>query len=84
MHLGTLYDRDLGWRWRWQPFDVTTLRAPDGSITAKFVSFGATMTELWVRDRDGNARDVVLGYDDNVSLLQVPIGVFTALVRARD
>ena len=52
---------------RWQPFDVTTLRAPDGSITAKFVSFGATMTELWVRDRDGNARDVVLGYDDNVS-----------------
>ena len=52
-----------------QPFDVTTLRAPDGSITAKFVSFGATMTELWVRDRDGNARDVVLGYDDNVSLL---------------
>ena len=46
---------------------MTTLRAPDGSITAKFVSFGATMTELWVRDRDGNARDVVLGYDDNVS-----------------
>ena len=46
---------------------MTTLRAPDGSITAKFVSFGATMTELWVRDRAGNARDVVLGYDDNVS-----------------
>ncbi|KAM5537817.1 hypothetical protein V8D89_008585 [Ganoderma adspersum] len=54
------------------PFDVTTLRAPDGSITAKFVSFGATMTELWVRDRAGDARDVVLGYDDNTKLLTDP------------
>ena len=61
---------------------MTTLRAPDGSFRAKFVFFGATLTELWVRDRDGNARDVVLGYDDNVSLL--PIGVFTAPLRARD
>ena len=65
-----------------RPFDVTTLRAPDGSFRAKFVSFGATLTELWVRDRDGNARDVMLGCGDNVSLL--PTGVFTALVRVRD
>ena len=50
-----------------QPFDVTTLRAPDGSVTAKFVSFGATMTELWVKDKFGRSRDVILGYDDNVS-----------------
>ncbi|KAJ8077565.1 hypothetical protein PM082_001997 [Marasmius tenuissimus] len=48
------------------PFDLTTISAPDGSITAKFVSFGATLTELWVKDRNGKARDVVLGYDDNV------------------
>ncbi|KAJ8481383.1 hypothetical protein ONZ51_g6041 [Trametes cubensis] len=54
------------------PFDVTTLTAPDGSITAKFVSFGATMTELWVKDRDGNARDIILGYDDNTKLLTDP------------
>lgn len=40
--------------------------SPDGSITAKFVSFGATMTELWVKDRNGTPGDVVLGYDDNV------------------
>ena len=46
------------------------------------MSLGATLTELWVRDRDGNARDVVLGCGDNVSLL--PTGVFTALVRVRD
>ncbi|KAL1744594.1 galactose mutarotase-like domain-containing protein [Schizophyllum fasciatum] len=54
------------------PFDVTTLTAPDGSVTAKFVSLGATLTELWVKDRDGNARDVVLGYDDNSKLLTDP------------
>jgi aldose 1-epimerase len=50
----------------YQPFDLTTIRAPDGSITAKFVSLGATLTELWVKDRAGKPRDVVLGYDDNV------------------
>ena len=49
-----------------KPFDVTTISAPDGSITAKFVSVGATMTELWVKDKFGEARDVILGYDDNV------------------
>lgn len=51
-----------------QPFDLTTISAPDGSITAKFVSFGATMTELWVKDKNGKLRDIVLGYDDNVCL----------------
>lgn len=54
------------------PFDVTTLSAPDGTITAKFVSFGATMTELWVKDKNGNARDIILGYDDNTNLLTDP------------
>ncbi|KAI0637467.1 galactose mutarotase-like protein [Trametes polyzona] len=54
------------------PFDVTTLTAPDGSVTAKFVSFGATMTELWVKDKDGKPRDIILGYDDNTELLTDP------------
>ncbi|KAF9262466.1 galactose mutarotase-like protein [Marasmius fiardii PR-910] len=54
------------------PFDLTTISAPDGSITAKFVSVGATMTELWVKDRNGKARDVILGYDDNSKLLTDP------------
>ncbi|KAF9558602.1 galactose mutarotase-like protein [Agrocybe pediades] len=54
------------------PFDLTEIKAPDGSITAKFVSFGSTMTELWVKDRDGKARDVILGYDDNSKLLTDP------------
>lgn len=42
------------------------MKAPDGSISAKFVSLGATLTELWVKDKLGKPRDVVLGYDDNV------------------
>ena len=46
---------------------MTTISAPDGSVTAKFVSVGATMTELWVKDKFGKARDIILGYDDNVS-----------------
>lgn len=45
---------------------MTEINAPDGSVKAKFVSLGATMTELWVKDKNGNARDVILGYDDNV------------------
>lgn len=45
---------------------MTTIAAADGSISAKFVSVGATLTELWVPDRNGNLRDVVIGYDDNV------------------
>lgn len=24
------------------------------------------MTELWVKDKHGEARDIILGYDDNV------------------
>ncbi|KAJ2922621.1 hypothetical protein H1R20_g14485, partial [Candolleomyces eurysporus] len=54
------------------PFDATEIRAPDGSITAKFVSVGATLTELWVKDKYGKARDVVLGYDDPEQLLTDP------------
>ncbi|PFH49359.1 hypothetical protein AMATHDRAFT_76218 [Amanita thiersii Skay4041] len=63
------------------PFDLTTISAPDGSITAKTVSFGATLTELWVKDKYGKPRDVVLGYDDNSLLLTDPNHpVFNAVV----
>ena len=40
--------------------------APDGSATAKFIGSGASLTELWVKDKYGRARDVVLGYDNLV------------------
>ncbi|KAI0044790.1 galactose mutarotase-like protein [Auriscalpium vulgare] len=63
------------------PFDVTSISAPDGSVTAKFVSFGATMAELWVKDRTGVAHDVIPGYDDPSQLLADPAHpVFNAIV----
>jgi len=65
------------------PFDLTEIKAPDGSISAKFVSLGATLTELWVKDRAGKPRDVVLGYDDNSKLLtdpDHPVFFFNAIV----
>jgi aldose 1-epimerase len=49
-----------------KPFEITSISAPDGSITAKFIGIGATLAELWVKDKDGKLRDVVAGYDDPV------------------
>ncbi|KAI0025219.1 galactose mutarotase-like domain-containing protein [Xylariomycetidae sp. FL0641] len=33
-------------------------------IKAQFIPYGATLTNLFVKDKDGNDIDVVLGYDD--------------------
>uniref|UniRef100_A0A8H7KCE3 Aldose 1-epimerase n=1 Tax=Bionectria ochroleuca TaxID=29856 RepID=A0A8H7KCE3_BIOOC len=39
-----------------------TIRA--NGIKAQFIPYGATLTNLFVKDKDGNDVDVVLGYDD--------------------
>ncbi|TFY82141.1 hypothetical protein EWM64_g1876 [Hericium alpestre] len=63
------------------PFNVTSISSPDGSVTAKFVSFGATMVELWLKDRTGEALDVIPSYDDPSQLLADPAHpVFNAIV----
>lgn len=49
-------------RHKQDPFEVYTITAQN--ITAKFIPYGARLTSLLVPDRDGNAQDVVLGYDD--------------------
>ncbi|KAG8704559.1 hypothetical protein FRC12_000619 [Ceratobasidium sp. 428] len=46
------------------PFKQYTISAPDGSISASFIGSGASLTELWVKDKYGKLRDVVLGYDN--------------------
>ncbi|KEP51841.1 aldose 1-epimerase [Rhizoctonia solani 123E] len=63
------------------PFKEHTITAPDGSITAKFIGSGASLSELWVRDKFGGFRDVVLGYDDT-TLWQTDPGhpVFNSIV----
>jgi len=37
--------------------------APDNSIVANFLAFGATVKNLWVPGKDGKWRDLVLGFD---------------------
>ncbi|KAG9084582.1 hypothetical protein FRC06_003990, partial [Ceratobasidium sp. 370] len=46
------------------PFKQYTISALDGSISASFIGSGASLTELWVKDKYGKARDVILGYDN--------------------
>jgi len=43
--------------------DLYTLKNAKGT-TAKIITFGATLTELWVPDRAGKLGDVVLGFDN--------------------
>ena len=40
-----------------------TLRSAKGA-TAKVITYGATLTELWVPDKSGKSADVVLGFDN--------------------
>lgn len=39
-----------------------TISTPD--IKAQFIPYGATLTNLFVKDKNGDEVDVVLGYDD--------------------
>ncbi|KAL0067572.1 hypothetical protein AAF712_005287 [Marasmius tenuissimus] len=43
---------------------VVNLVAPDGSARATFVKTGATLTHFWVQDRDGEFRDIAIGFDN--------------------
>jgi aldose 1-epimerase len=44
------------------PIQLFTLTNSKGSV-AKISTFGATLTELWIPDRTGRKRDIVLGFD---------------------
>jgi len=43
--------------------EMFTLRNAKGAV-AKVITYGATLTELWVPDRTGKLGDIVLGFDD--------------------
>ena len=49
-----------------QAVERYTLRGP-GGFAVRIISFGATVTELLVPDRDGRPADVVLGFDELAS-----------------
>ncbi|MCJ1295684.1 hypothetical protein MMC34_007248 [Xylographa carneopallida] len=59
------------------PFSKYTISAP--GINASFIPYGARITNLYVNDKDGNAQDVVLGYDDGMQYLQDTESVHTYL-----
>lgn len=44
------------------PFQKYTISAP--GIKATFIGYGATLTNLFVDDRNGKSQDVVVGYDE--------------------
>ncbi|QRV91726.1 galactose mutarotase-like protein [Ceratobasidium sp. AG-Ba] len=63
------------------PFQQYTITAPDGSITAKLIGSGASLTELWVKDKYGKPRDVILGYDNRTLWQTDPMHpVFNSIV----
>jgi hypothetical protein len=41
-----------------------TRRFQSADLTAQFIPYGATLTNLFVKDKNGKDVDVVLGYDD--------------------
>ncbi|MFZ0308894.1 MAG: aldose epimerase family protein [Candidatus Sulfotelmatobacter sp.] len=43
--------------------DLYVLKNARGS-SAKIITYGATLTELWVKDRSGKLGDIVLGFDN--------------------
>lgn len=49
------------------PYNAIQLRAPDDSIRAVYLPYGASVSELWVKDRNGVFRDVVLGFDNKTN-----------------
>jgi aldose 1-epimerase len=55
------------------PTQPIHLRAPDDSVRATFSPYGAGVTELWVKDRSGTFRDVVLGFDNITNYLTDPL-----------
>ncbi|KAJ3049942.1 hypothetical protein HK097_009067 [Rhizophlyctis rosea] len=61
-------------------FHVFTLTSPKGNLVAKFTNFGATLTHLIVKDKDGKARDVVSGFDNPSDFANQPHPYFGAVI----
>eukprot|EP00760_Papus_ankaliazontas_P029804 PhM_4_TR4471/c0_g1_i1/m.86731/K01785/galM, GALM; aldose 1-epimerase len=45
-------------------FTPVNISSPSGNLIATIIPYGATMTHLFVRDKQGELRDVLLGFDD--------------------
>lgn len=65
-NLENLPDHDHG-------FLIHNISAPDGSIYGSFVGLGAAVQSLFVKDRHGSFRDIVLGHDNTSEYLHHPL-----------
>lgn len=59
--------------------DMYTLKNATGA-TAKIITYGGIITELWVPDRNGKPGDVVLGFDDLKGYTSGPHPYFGAII----
>lgn len=50
--------------------EIKAVTLSQAGITARLVTYGARLTELWVPDANGDLADVVLGFDDLQSYVQ--------------
>lgn len=50
------------------PYNELRIRAPDDSMRLTFVPHGASVKEVWVKDRTGAWQDLILGFDNSTNL----------------
>ena len=52
-----------------QPNNLKKFTISADGINASYIGYGATLTNLYVKDKDGKFQDVVLGYDDGAGYI---------------
>jgi aldose 1-epimerase len=60
------------------PLKKYTISAP--GINASFIPYGATITNLFVNDKNGDPQDVVLGYDNTSTYPNGPHTYYGSIV----
>ncbi|EGN93013.1 hypothetical protein SERLA73DRAFT_190141 [Serpula lacrymans var. lacrymans S7.3] len=60
--------------WTEDPLKHIELEAPDGSFKAHFMARGATTTNFWVKDKYGQFRDIILGFDNHTDYATDALG----------
>lgn len=49
------------------PYNAIRIRSPDDSMRMTFLPYGASVSEVWVKDRNDAWQDVVLGFDNKTN-----------------
>ena len=63
-----------------EALETISLEAQDGSIRGNFMRLGACVTDLLVKDKNGEWLDVVTGHDDRAKYLEDPPVYFGACI----